>query len=249
MIGGSIFYEGTHAEDLYEVVRLAHEAPAELTVMVRIMSASFLPFIPEHLRDKKLLAVNFCYAGDLAAGEEAIAPFRQIGQILLDTIQTQPYVNLLEAHEGKIGYAGQSAYMRTFDLERAKAVTELVNEDSSPLSPSVGMRILGGAVAQTPAEMTTYSHRDKPYLIQLHNFYITKEQAPIAQNIIATAWKKLAPFSEGVDVNLIGNQGPVPLEKIYAPDTFRRLVKLKQQYDPENFFNQNLNIPPETQTE
>ncbi len=249
VMGGSIFYEGAHAQDLYDVVRLANEAPEELTVIVRIMSASFLPFIPENLKDKKLLAVSFCYAGDLAAGEEIVAPFRKIGKILMDTIQTQPYVNLLEAHEGKRGYVGQSAYMRSFDLEKAQVVTEIVNADSSPLSPSIGMRILGGAVARTPKEISTYAHRDKPYLIQVHTFYIAEEQAPAARRIIETAWRKMAPFSEGVDVNIIGNQGPVPLEKIYTPDTLRRLVQLKQQYDPENVFHQNLNIPPETQTE
>lgn len=36
IIGGSIFYEGAYAKDLYEVVHLANKAPEELTVMISL---------------------------------------------------------------------------------------------------------------------------------------------------------------------------------------------------------------------
>lgn len=83
--------------------------------------------------------------------------------------------------------------------------------------------------------------------MQVHHFYVAEEQAPAARRMFQTAWEKIAHYSEGVDVNLIGNQGPVPLGKIYTKASLRRLVQLKQQVDPENIFHQNLNISPETE--
>ena len=48
----------------------------------------------------------------------------------------------------------------------------------------------------------------------------------------------------GTYVNFTGDADPALVRASYPPDTYRRLVELKNQYDPTNLFRLNQNIAP-----
>lgn len=54
----------------------------------------------------------------------------------------------------------------------------------------------------------------------------------------------MPPHSTGVYVNNLGTEGTDRVRAAYAPETYKRLVALKQTYDPHNVFRLNQNIPP-----
>jgi FAD/FMN-containing dehydrogenase len=56
--------------------RLVAEAPDELTCWAVMRKAPPLPFIPQEWHGREVLIFALCYAGDMAAGEKAAAPFR-----------------------------------------------------------------------------------------------------------------------------------------------------------------------------
>jgi len=45
-------------------------------------------------------------------------------------------------------------------------------------------------------------------------------------------------------VNFTGEANPALVRASYPPDTYRRLVELKNEDDPTNLFRLNQNIPP-----
>jgi FAD/FMN-containing dehydrogenase len=45
-------------------------------------------------------------------------------------------------------------------------------------------------------------------------------------------------------VNFLGEEGEKRVRAAYGPDTYRRLVRVKQTVDPGNRFRFNQNIPP-----
>ena len=55
----------------------------------------------------------------------------------------------------------------------------------------------------------------------------------------------MRPLSTGAGyVNALSEDDGDRLEAVYGPETYRRLVALKENYDPTNFFRINQNLRP-----
>jgi FAD/FMN-containing dehydrogenase len=54
----------------------------------------------------------------------------------------------------------------------------------------------------------------------------------------------ISPFSVGVYVNFLGEEGEDRVRAAYRPDKYERLIAVKNKYDPANFFRSNQNIRP-----
>ena len=48
----------------------------------------------------------------------------------------------------------------------------------------------------------------------------------------------------GAYVNFLGDEGHTRIRAAYGESTYDRLAHLKRNYDPENLFRRNQNIPP-----
>jgi FAD/FMN-containing dehydrogenase len=61
-------------------------------------------------------------------------------------------------------------------------------------------------------------------------------------------WEAMQPYStSGVYVNYLGGEADEGMDRIkaaYGPEKYRRLVDLKNKYDPTNLFRLNQNIRP-----
>ncbi len=54
----------------------------------------------------------------------------------------------------------------------------------------------------------------------------------------------MKPGNAGAYVNFVSNEGQAGLSAAYPPATWDRLRRVKRQYDPENLFRLNQNVPP-----
>ena len=52
------------------------------------------------------------------------------------------------------------------------------------------------------------------------------------------------PFSHGVYVNFLSEEGEDRVKAAYTPEVWKRLVQVKKRYDPTNLFRMNQNIRP-----
>ncbi len=57
----------------------------------------------------------------------------------------------------------------------------------------------------------------------------------------------MAPFSIGLYVHEMGDQGEARVRAAYGPEPYDRLVQLKNKYDPTSLFQLNQNIMPTAQ--
>jgi hypothetical protein len=55
------------------------------------------------------------------------------------------------------------------------------------------------------------------------------------------------PFSSGVHVNALGDEGQAGVRRAYGAGKLARLAALKERYDPDNLFHLNHNIRPNNQ--
>ena len=91
---------------------------------------------------------------------------------------------------------------------------------------------------------TAYSHRTAAFTVNMNASW-----DPPAEGAQHIAWARdfsaaLQPYSAGVYVNFLGDEGQDRIRAAYSEDKFQRLVALKNQYDPRNFFRLNQNIEP-----
>lgn len=215
--------------------------PDELTSSIALIPLPDLPTVAEALRGRHVAHVRIAYTGDAASGERLVAPLRQAGPILLDTLGELPYTE-----SGTISndppfahaYTGASAMLGDLDVDTA---FELAGPGAA-VPVVLQVRHLGGALAKPSAAVI--GHRDARYV--LHVVSGLDGQDPAA---VRAAHRHLtkALNSSGAFPNF--HYGPATAEQVrsaYDPDTYRRLTRLKAAHDPANLFRFGFAIPPAT---
>ena len=120
VLSGLVFYPAEEAEQVLRGYRAAcAAAPDELTTLVNLTIAPPVPFLPESVHGKPIIAVGGCWSGDLDAGEAATAPFRSLGTVIADVFAANPYAGWQQALDplyprGVHNYF-RSAFLRTAD--------------------------------------------------------------------------------------------------------------------------------------
>jgi len=183
--------------------------------------------------------------------EEAAEPMRQIrsfGPPLADMTAPTPYVAeqtaLDEGFPPGMQNYWKSHFLSGLPDEAIDIIVEHANAAPSPLSATL-LELMGGAVSRVASDATAFAHRDAPFNLAIIAQWLDPAEAD--ENI---AWARgffdaMQPFASGVYVNYLGiGDDPARVADAYAGDTYQRLREVKRQYDPENLFHRNQNIPP-----
>ena len=74
-------------------------------------------------------------------------------------------------------------------------------------------------------------------------FYAGPDDLPEKQAWVDDLGRALDP-APGAYVNFVGDEGEARVHDIYPAATWERLARIKRQYDPDNLFHRNQNVPP-----
>jgi FAD/FMN-containing dehydrogenase len=248
VLAGGVLHAFADAPKLFRFLReFVAEAPDELSVTASTFRASTAMPVAPAIVGELVTALAVCYAGDLSAGEEALRPLRSFGRPLLDGIAAMPYTALQSGSD--VSYpSGQHNYWKSHYLAELSddAIAILIEHAPrmrSPLS-SFYLQHLGGEIARADRTRAAFGHRDG-----LFDFAILTVWRDPAENAEHVAWARefcdaMAPHAHGVYVNNLGTEGADRVKAAYAPDTYAKLVALKDAYDPGNVFQLNQNIAP-----
>lgn len=225
----------------------AKAAPEELTAMVILRKAPPLPFIPDTWHGREVLVMGLCHVGPHALGEQAIAPFRDIGRPIAAAVGAHQFVDWQQAFDPLLT-AGARNYWKSHDLLGLYDGLILVAQDFASRLPSDESEILiaqlGGAVNRVAASATAYPHRETEFIMNVH----TRWRDP-GHDDRCVAWARelfnaAAPFATGgVYVNFLSRDEGDRVRAAYGHN-YGRLMKLKAKYDPDNLFRMNQNVPP-----
>ncbi|WP_228037743.1 FAD-binding oxidoreductase [Nodosilinea sp. LEGE 06152] len=247
ILGGAVFYEATEAERiLREYTRLAAAAPDELSTEVLFMLAPPAPFIPPDKQGTPVVGIMVCYTGDISEGERVVAPLRQLATPIADLIAPMPYSAMFALTAvGEIPgfqHHSRSQFFETFSDEM---IHTLVEASHSVVSPEtlVTLRVLGGAMSRVRADATAFAHRDKQGMVLVSHFAPLSADATSLDARTQRVFRALLPYANGAYVGFLADEGE-RIREVYPPDTYARLVALKNQYDPTNLFHRNQNIKP-----
>ena len=244
VLSGLVFYPAEEAEQVLHGYRAAcAAAPDELTTLVNMTTA---PPVPESVHGKPVIGVGGCWTGDLDAGEAATAPFRSLGTVIADVFAANPYTGWQQALDplyprGVHNYF-RSAFLRTADDASLRVLMDSLTTLPSALT-EIHLQHLGGAVGRVLADATAFGLRDQEFIINVVARTQTEEGfADVVE------WARGVTSALGPDaatyVNFTGEANAALVRASYPPDTYRRLVQLKNEYDPTNLFRLNQNIAP-----
>ncbi|CPU61794.1 FAD linked oxidase domain-containing protein [Mycobacteroides abscessus] len=99
LYAGSLTFDAPHVEDVLRGwAAWTATAPDDVTTSVAVLALPDLPFVPEHLRGRTVLALRFAYPGDPAEGERLAAPLRALAPALADTVGELPVTAVATIH-------------------------------------------------------------------------------------------------------------------------------------------------------
>jgi FAD/FMN-containing dehydrogenase len=227
--------------------RLVAEAPDELTCWAVMRKAPPLPFIPKEWHGREVLVLALCYAGDMAAGETAVAPFRALGKPIADAVGPHPFVGWQAAFDPLLT-PGARNYWKSHDfVGLSDAAIETVVEAAGRLPGDeceIFIAHVGGAMAKVKPDATAYPQRQSHFIMNVHTRWRDQSQDDRCVEWARKLSAATAPHAAGsVYVNFMPEDETDRVELAYGAN-YRRLAGIKRRYDPDNLFRLNQNIRP-----
>jgi len=92
-LAGLVMHRAERATEVLRFYRdFVAQAPRELGSVVSLRTAPALPWVPEDLRGRPVVAIPVCYAGPAAEGERVLQPLRDFGPPAADLIMPKAYL-------------------------------------------------------------------------------------------------------------------------------------------------------------
>ena len=242
--GGFLVLPAT-AETVSGFMRAASEAPEELSTIANVMNCPPMPFVPDDAVGTIVIFAMLAYSGDAAAGERAMAPFRELAAPLADLMKEMPYPDMYppedDSYQPKA--VDHTFFMNHVDKATAQTIIDHLEASDSSLR-AVQMRALGGAMARVPADATAFAHRKAPIMAVAVNFFDGADDYPKREAWTNGMAAALDQGESGAYVNFLRDEGEERIHAAYPGRTWDRLAAIKKRYDPTNLFRLNQNIPP-----
>jgi FAD/FMN-containing dehydrogenase len=244
VLGGMLFLPAT-PEVLAAFIAEAEAAPEELSTIANVMYAPPMPSIPAEHHGKLIILAMLVYAGDLDAGERALAPFRALATPLADMVRPMAYPEMYPPHDP--GYRplaiGRTLFTDSFELRDAETILERI-KSSTAATAVTQLRVLGGAMARVPADATAFAHRGRGILGNVAAMFGSPEELPEHAAWTTDLAMELSRGDTSAYVGFLGDEGEARVRAAYPGATWDRLAEVKATYDPDNVFRLNQNVPP-----
>jgi FAD/FMN-containing dehydrogenase len=244
IVGGMMILPAT-PDVIASFIAESEAAPEELSTIANVMPAPPMPFVPAEHHGKLIIMAVLCYAGEVEAGQRALAPFRALATPIVDMVRPMSYPEIYPPEDD--GYhpvaAARSMFMDTVDRSVAETILDHLKGSTAQMGVAQ-LRVLGGAMARVPADVTAFAHRKRRIMVNIAALYERPEEAPVHESWVANFEAALRQGEADVYVNFLGDEGKERVRAAYPGATWDRLAAIKARYDPTNLFRLNHNIAP-----
>jgi FAD/FMN-containing dehydrogenase len=244
--GGMLILPAT-PETIAGFAAASQSAPEELSTIGNVMSAPPMPFLPAEAHGRLVIMAFMAFAGDDAAAERALAPFRALATPIADMVKPGPYVSMYPPEDPSYRptAVGRTMFVDSIDASRAQLIYDYLSACDAPMRVAQ-IRVLGGAMARIPSDATAYAHRSKAMLVNVAAFYQGEADREVRKAWAQQFYHALQPSDDSAYVGFLNDDGPERIRGAYPGPTWDRLAAVKSVYDPTNLFRLNQNIVPQT---
>jgi FAD/FMN-containing dehydrogenase len=242
VMGGIVAWPFDRARDVLRFYR-------DLTASVTDDQMIFAAMLTAPDGATRLVAIAAGHFGPAAASESAVAPIKAFGTPALDTLQPISYVALNGMLDAAFPKGALNYWKSHFvDALTDDAIDTLIEQFSRCPTP-MGQLMLEhfhGAATRVPVTDTAYALRSEGFNVAIISEWLDAARSDACRGWARQAYDALRPFvGERRYVNYLDDDdiADSSLAAVYGPN-LARLRQIKKQYDPENVFRLNLNIPP-----
>jgi FAD/FMN-containing dehydrogenase len=238
LLGGLLVYGLEEVEPVVAAWRgLMSAAPDELMCAAGVSRSIF---------SGEQAFVSVAYFGEPEDGREWIRPLLQAAPPALNAVRPMYYPELQEIF-GRMPAGLRNYWSGRFLGELPDEAIEFTAAHIRPtdVNGTILLEPIYGAAARVPPDATAFAGREAKYNATFIGFWQNPDED---ERRIATAREYsagLAPWTLGGGyLNYASEPAGETLETEFGAERFSRLRTVKRQFDPENMFRFNPNIPP-----
>ena len=242
VLAGMVLHPLEKAKEVLKFYRdFTANAPDEITAHVGMLTAP----------DGNLaIGIVACYSGAIETGERLVQPLREFGPPVLDVLQPMPYRQMQTFFEAAFPSGLHNYWKSNYmtELSNDAIETMVARYASVPSAQTFGLiEHVGGAIGRVGADETAFNHRDAQYNFSI--FSLWSNPAKSDKNVTWTRdfLEAMQPFcTEALYANYMSEDDSEDrnIAAYGGPEKYKRLVALKNKYDPTNLFRLNQNIRP-----
>ncbi len=239
VIGGDVVFPIARARELLDFyANFSLSAPDELYCDA-VMEA------PAGGKDGAFV-IHVCHSGPAGDAERVLAPLRQLGKPLADTVRAVDYVALQRSWD-RTDPRNEGEYLKSgFINDFPPALVDALINGFQP-DPGRGTTVFfqhsGGAIGRVAADATAFPHRrSRLNMFSVVTWDVERDGGPHVA-YIKDYWAKLKPYTDGYYTNEVANEPQRQVDENYQGN-IGRLTQLKNKYDPTNLFRLNANVKP-----
>jgi FAD/FMN-containing dehydrogenase len=238
VLAGIVIHPMARAREVLQFYRAyTQHCPDALTVDVAMITA------PD---GRPVIGLVAACCSPLAQAEHILAPLRAFGPPLADLIRP---MTILEANAlpDPFSRPGRNYAFKAYALPSLseEAIDTIIRHSAtrpSAFSPIV-LRHVHGAATRVAPDATAIALRSEQYILEIIAQWTEGAAAPHL-DWAHEFWADIEPFAdEGMYANLLGDADEVRVRASYGAN-YAQLVRVKNMYDPTNFFRLNQNIRP-----
>jgi FAD/FMN-containing dehydrogenase len=245
LYAGAMFFPFERsAEVLHTWARALDTFPDELMTWANMLHLPDVPWLPEHARDGSFAVVNGAYLGDEDDGRELLRTIRDLGPVT-DTFAMVPPAELGELAMDPPDPLPFHLVHQMLTGVPAEAIDEILRTTGPGSDAPVAMmqlRHAGGALGRVSPGAG--ARATIPGEVVLTSLGVTPdgESAKAVHAALHELERAVQPWRAGDYPNFV--ERPTDASSFFDEATWQRLREVKAEYDPDNLFRGNHQIPP-----
>lgn len=219
----------------------------DVTAWAVMRKAPPLPFLPPEVHGTTVLILAVHYTGDMAEGERALEALRAVGSPIADVVSPHPFAGWQQAFDPLLT-PGSRNYWKTHNFaaltdEVLDGLIERAHRIPDPQC-EVFLAQLGGAVSRHKDDATAYVGRGAAFVMNVHGRWDDPARDEAVIGWARELFGAMEPHAMGTAyVNFMPEDETDRVRGAYGGN-YDRLAEIKAEWDPENVFRFNQNVPP-----
>jgi FAD/FMN-containing dehydrogenase len=223
------------------------KAPNNLNGFFAFLTVPPGPPFPEHLHNKKMCGIVWCYTGPLDKAERVFKPIRKFKPPALDLVGPIPHPALQSMFDA-LYPPGLQWYWKADFVRKLSDEAIALHAEHGALLPTMHSTMhlypIDGKARSIRNGATPWSYRDANWA----GVIVGVDPNPANKDRITDwakdYWTAVHPHSAGgAYINFMMDEGADRVRATYGK-SYDRLAKIKKRYDPANLFRANQNIAP-----
>ena len=223
------------------------KAPNVLNGFFAFLTVPPGPPFPDHLHNKKMCGIVWCYTGPLKNAERVFNPIRKFKKPALDFVGPIPHPALQSMFDA-LYPPGLQWYWKADFVGELKDEAIALHVKHGAMLPSMHSTMhlypINGKASGVKNTATPWSYRDAVWAAVMVGVDPDPANNEKVSKWAKDYWTATHPYSAGgAYINFMMDEGEDRIRATYGKN-YDRLARIKKHYDPTNFFRVNQNIKP-----